>query len=465
MNQALLEETVRLATTFLESLPARPVRAPASMAQLLEALGGPLPEAGTAPQEVIEALVRGADAGLVASAGPRYFGFVIGGSLPVALAADWLTSTWDQNAARYVMSPAAAAVESVTARWLLDVLGLPAGASVGFVSGTQLANFTCLAAARHEVLRRCGWNVEEDGLQGAPPVTVVASAESHVTVFTALRMLGLGAKRALVVETDAQGRMRADALRSTLQACNGPTIICAQAGNVNTGACDPCTDIAALAAEHQAWLHIDGAFGLWAAVSPETQDLVAGVERADSWATDAHKWLNVPYDSGLAITKHPAAHAAAMKSSAAYLIAGQGGERDGADWTPDASRRARGFPLYAALRFLGRRGLRDLVERCCRRARQMAERLRGAPQVQILNDVVLNQVLVHFRSAQGGDGDAFTRAVIARVQNDGTCWLGGTTWHGVAAMRIAISNWSTAEADVERSAAAILRAVGEEAGG
>lgn len=465
MSKALLEHTLRLATTFLESLPARPVGATASTAQLLDTLGGPLPEAGTEPAEVIAGLARGADPGLVASAGPRYFGFVIGGSLPVALAADWLTSAWDQNAATYVMSPAASVVESITARWLLELLGLPSHASVGFVTGAQTANFTCLAAARHEVLQRCGWNVEDDGLQGAPQVNVVASAETHVTVFTALRMLGLGRGRVKLVDTDAQGRMRPDALKSVLQTCDGPTIVCAQAGNVNTGALDPFAEIAGLTRAHGGWLHVDGAFGLWAAVSPAMRHLVAGVEHADSWATDGHKWLNVPYDSGLAITAHSAAHAAAMMSSAAYLAEGRRGERDGTDWTPEASRRARAFPLYAALRFLGRRGVQDLVDRCCRHARQMAELLRAAPQVEILNDVVLNQVLVRFRPATGGDADAFTRAVITRVQSDGTCWLGGTMWHGLAAMRIAISNWSTTEDDITRAAEAILRAVGEDKAG
>ncbi len=458
----VLAQAADAAQAFLTSLPGRPVGARATLAELRAALGGPLPEAGVAPTQVITDLVRHVDAGLIAMPGPRYFGFVIGGSYPVAVAADWLTSAWDQNAGLYAVSPAAAVVEDVAAGWLRGLLALPATASVGFVTGGQMANFTCLAAARHAVLRRAGWDVEERGLFGAPPITVVVGAEAHATIFSALRYLGLGAGRVRTVTTDGQGRMRIADLRATLATCEGPTIVCAQAGNVNTGAFDPFSEIAPLTQARSAWLHVDGAFGLWAAVSPALRHLVAGVEVADSWATDGHKWLNVPYDSGLAIVADASAHRAAMSVTAAYLIPGAAEERDPLDWTPEFSRRARGFPIYAALRALGRRGVAELIERCCALARRMAERLAAAPRVTVLNEVVLNQVLVRFEPPapprQGGDADAFTRAVVERVQRDGTCWLSGTTWQRKGAMRISVCNWSTTDADADRSVAAILRA-------
>jgi len=320
-----------------------------------------------------------------------------------------------------------------------------------------MANFTCLAAARHAVLARAGWDVEECGLQGAPGVTVVVGDEAHATIFSALRFLGLGAGTARRVATDGQGRMRADALRDILGTCDGPTIVCAQAGNVNTGAFDPLEEIVALARARDAWLHVDGAFGLWAAASPAHRHLTTGVAGADSWASDGHKWLNVPYDSGFAIVADPAAHRAAMSIGAAYLVADDTGRRDALDWVPELSRRARGFPVYAALRALGRRGVAELVARCCTLARRMAEVLGAAPGVEILNDVVLNQVLVRFTPPGGGDADAFTRTVIERVQEDGTCWLAGTTWHGRGAMRVSVCNWSTTAADIDRSAETILR--------
>ena len=420
-------------------------------------LGGPLPEAPEDPVDTIDRLADGAAPGLVASPGPRYFGFVTGGSLPAALAADWLTSAWDQNTAFGVMSPAAAVVEEVAAGWLLEVLGLPASASVGFVTGAQMANTTCLAAARHAVLGRTGWDVERLGLIGAPPLRVIAAAETHVTVLVALRYLGLGAP-ATIVATDDQGRMMAGDLERALERdSTTPTIVCAQAGNVNTGATDPLERIAAACRDAGAWLHVDGAFGLWAAAASGRRTEVAGAAAADSWATDGHKWLNVPYDCGIAITAHPEAHRAAMTMTAAYLVAGDG-IRDGADWAPEASRRARAFTVWAALRSLGRNGIADLVERCCTLAERMAGRLAEDRDVEILNEVVLNQVLVRFRRPDGGDADAFTDAVIRRVQDDGVCWAGGTVWHDVHAMRISVSNWSTTEADIDISAAAILAA-------
>jgi glutamate/tyrosine decarboxylase-like PLP-dependent enzyme len=455
----LLARTTDLALEFLRGLPERRVGAAASIEDLRAALGGELPERGEDPLQTIERLARQADPGLVAMAGSRYFGFVIGGHVPASLAADWLTSTWDQNAGLYAASPAASVVEEVAAGWLLEVLGLPRSASVGFTTGGAMANFTGLAAGRHAVLARLGWNVEARGLYGAPEIDVVIGDEAHATILAALQMLGLGRERVKRVAADGQGRMKAESLREVLAGCRGPVIVCAQAGNVNTGAFDPLEEIGALARERGAWLHVDGAFGLWAAASPSFAALVRGSGRADSWATDGHKWLNVPYDSGIAIVKDPEAHRQAMTISAAYLIQTGGRERDPLDYVPEFSRRARGFPLYAALRSLGREGVRDLVDRCCSLARRFADQLRAEPGVEILNDVVLNQVLVRFHPFRGeGEADALTREVITRVQADGTCWLGGTTWHGMAAMRISVSNWSTGEGDVDSSVEAILRA-------
>jgi glutamate/tyrosine decarboxylase-like PLP-dependent enzyme len=459
MDLAPLRAAARHAESFLASLPTRRVGAAATPAEMRAALGGPLPEQGVAPERVVDELARAAEAGgLVASAGPRFFGFVVGGSLPAAVAADWLTSAWDQNAGLFVLGPAASVVEETAGAWLLDLLGLPAAAGVGFVTGCQMANFTGLAAARHAVLGRAGWDVEEKGLQGAPRVRVIVSDETHVTILSALRMLGLGAGTVERVPTDEQGRMRADECVAAIARGSGPTILCVQAGNVNTGSFDPLPAVIAAAQARDAWVHVDGAFGLWAAVSPQRRALLAGVADADSWATDAHKWLNVPYDSGIVFVRDPDVLRGAMAATAAYLIKGAGQVRDQEDWVPEFSRRARGFPVYAALRSLGRAGVRDLVERCCAVAARMAERLAAAPGVAVLNDVVLNQVLVRFTPPGGGDADAFTRAVVERVQADGTCWLSGTTWHGLAAMRISVSNWSTTIADGDRSVAAILRA-------
>ena len=460
-DPAPLRAAARHAEAFLASLPGRPVRATADAAQLRAALGGPLPDAGLAPERVIDDLARATDPGLIASAGPRFFGFVIGGSLPAALAADWLTSAWDQNAGVYAASPAASVVEEVAAAWLLDLLGLPPDAGVGFVTGCQMANFTCLAAARHALLRRAGWNVEERGLQGAPRIHVVMGEEAHSTVPMALRLLGLGAGTGARVPTDAQGRVRAELLPAALAPCDGPTIVCAQVGNVNSGACDAMAEVIAAARAHGAWVHVDGAFGVWARAAERRRALVDGVEGADSWATDAHKWLNVPYDNGVAIVREAAALHAAMAVGGEYLIKGAGEVRDELDWVPEFSRRARGFTVYAALRSLGRRGVADLIERSCVLARRMADRLAAAPGVTVLNEVVLNQVLVRFAPpGGGGDAEAFTREVVTRVQADGTCWLSGSTWHGQAVMRISVSGWATTPADADRSVAAILAAAG-----
>ncbi|GHD77643.1 glutamate/tyrosine decarboxylase-like PLP-dependent enzyme [Salinibacterium amurskyense] len=445
------------AQRYLHGLAARHVGARAERDEMMAALHEPLSTLGEDDSSVIDLLAGQAETGMTDCGSPRYFGFVIGGAHPVALAADWLVSTWDQNAGIHAISPFSAAVEEVAAEWLLDLFGLPNDASVGFVTGGQMANFTCLAAARHAVLRRVGWDVELDGLAGAPRVTVVVSAATHVTIDVALRYLGFGTRSLVTVDADDQGRMRADSLRDALATVGGPVIICAQAGNVNSGACDPLREIAEIANEMDAWLHVDGAFGLWARASAELVPLVDGIEKADSWSTDAHKWLNVPYDSGVAIVKHAADHRAAMSASAAYLIQTSGAERDAIDWVPELSRRARAIPIYATVRALGRKGIDDVISRSCRRARQMASILQSAEGVDVLNDVVLNQALVRF-----ADSDDVTRAVVTGVQAEGTCWVSGTTWNGHAAMRVSVTNWATSEHDIELSAAAILKVYGVE---
>jgi glutamate/tyrosine decarboxylase-like PLP-dependent enzyme len=458
-TRELLRHTADVAASFLDGVADRPVGRPVAVEVLRAALGGPLPERSTEPAAVIDALAAAAEPGLVATAGPRYFGFVVGGALPTAVAADWLTSTWDQNAGLYVLSPAAAVVEETVAAWLVELFGLPPGTSVGFTTGATMANFTALAAARHALLDRAGWDVERHGLFGAPDVPVVVGAEAHVTIHVALQMLGLGRERVHRVDTDEQGRMRPDELRSTLASLDRPAIVCAQAGNVNTGAFDPLGPIVAAVRDNNGWLHVDGAFGLWAAAAPGRRNLVAGLGDADSWTTDCHKTLNVPHDAGVVMVRDAAAHHAAMTLGAAYYIETAGAERDNYNWVAESSRRARGFTVYAALRSLGRDGLAQLVERCCVLARRMADRLAAEPGVEVLNDVVLNQVLVRFTAANGDEdaADARTREVVGAVQSDGTCWLGGTTWHGVAAMRVSVSNWRTTEEDIDRSAEAILR--------
>ena len=438
--------------TFIATAGARHVGGTTTRAQLAAALGGPLPAAPTDPVEVITTLAERADPGIVANAGPRYFGFVTGGSVPVTVAADWLTSAWDQNAGMYVMSPAIAVIEDIVAGWILEILGLPSTASVGFATGCHMANFTCLAAARHEVLRRAGWNVESQGLQRAPRVSVIVGGEVHISAVGALRYLGFGTDELLSVPVDDQGRMKADALRTMLTTIDGPVIVCTQAGNVSTGASDPIDDIVTIAHARNAWVHVDGAFGLWAAAVPELRAQVRGIERADSWATDAHKWLNVPYDSGLAIVADAAPHRAAMSLKASYLQRGADEERVGMDWVPESSRRARAIPHYALIRALGQSGIQQIIRGNCAMARRMADRLRRDSRVAILNDVALNQVLARFH-----DDDERTRDVIAKVQAEGTCWAGGAVWKGRQVMRISVSNWSTTEQDIDRSADAILR--------
>lgn len=446
------------ARDYLAGVPDARVAAATYDAQRLRAaLDRPLPDGPTDPATVVRDLAADVADGLVAMQSGRYFGWVIGGSLPAAVAADWLVSAWDQNSGMYVIAPGEAVVEEVAGRWLLDLLGLPAHASFGFVTGGQGANTTALAVARHAVLRSVGWDVEADGLQGAPRVRVLVGEERHSTVDRALRLLGFGASTAEVVPADGQGRMDPQALRAVLRATPGtaPTIVVAQAGNVNTGSVDPLRAVGEAAREAGAWLHVDGAIGLWVAASPTLRPLLDGYDLADSWAADAHKLLNVPYDCGLVVTAHPAEHRAALGMTASYLQPAVGGERDQVDYGPEASRRGRGFPVYAALRSLGRSGVADMVEGCCAMARLFGELLAAEPDVEVLCEITLNQVLVRFRD--GVDDDAHTRAVVAAVQEDGTCWVSGTTWHGVAAMRISVANWRTDEADVRRSVAAMLR--------
>jgi glutamate/tyrosine decarboxylase-like PLP-dependent enzyme len=461
MYRLALEEAFREALHYLEGLRERPVSRAAGQGEVAEWLSGPLPEQGRDPALVVRELAAAVEPGLVASSGPRYFGFVVGGTLPAAMAADWLTSAWDQNAGLRVLAPAAALVESVVARWLLDLLGLPPSAGVGLVTGCQMANFTGLAAARAAVLARAGWDLEADGLTGAPPLRVLVGAEAHATIYTALRYLGIGRRQVEVVPADQQGRMRADALRAALDgAAAGPVIVCAQAGNVNTGAFDPMPAIMEAAHQRGGWVHVDGAFGLWAAAHPGLRHLIAGFEGADSWATDAHKWLNVPYDSGIVIVRDPEAHRRAIaNTAAAYLVSADPGERDGQDWAPESSRRARGFPIHAALRSLGREGLLALVEESCRLARRMAARLSRAG-FRILNDVVLNQVLVALDPAVAGDDPAArTASLIDRVQRGGVCWVGPTVWQGHPAIRISVSCWQTTPEDIDRAADAIAASV------
>ncbi len=454
-----LDRASVLAREYIAGLRDRPVHATASLDDLRDRFGGPLPDEGQDPVAVIEALAANAEGGLIASAGPRFFGFVIGGGLPAAVGADWLATAWDQNAGLYVIGPAAAVAEEVAGAWAADLFGLPAGVSVGFTTGATMASFTGLAAGRHSLLEQIGWDVERDGLYGAPDLPVVVSAESHVTIFAALQMLGLGRDRVTRVPTDDQGRMRPEALVSALQAIGRPALVCAQAGNVNTGAFDPLPPILEAVRTNGGWLHVDGAFGLWAAADPARRHLVEGVGLADSWTVDAHKWLNVPYDSGLSFVAHPAAHQAAMTLGAAYYVETTGAERDPYNWVAESSRRARGFAVWAALRSLGRKGVAEMIGRTSDHARRFAAGLEAAPGARILNDVVLNQVLVRFEDPSGdaAAGDARTDAVIAAIQADGTLWLGGTRWHEQRAMRISVSGWNTTEVDVDTSIAVIRR--------
>jgi glutamate/tyrosine decarboxylase-like PLP-dependent enzyme len=446
--ESLLRDALDFSCQYLSNLNEQPVAARPEAVAALSALDEQLPSAQSNPADTLALLHKLVSPATMASAGPRFFGFVIGGSLPVTLAANWLAGAWDQNTAFYNETPGVSRVEDVALRWLVELFDLPRGTTGGFVTGATVANFTALAAARHVVLERAGWNVEAEGLFGAPPITVITGAEVHPTLLKSLGMLGLGRSRIVRAPVDGQGRMRAD----TLPPIKGPTIVCLQAGNVNTGAFDPFEPLIELAHAAGAWVHVDGAFGLWAKAAPSLRHLVIGLERADSWATDAHKWLNVPYDSGLAFVRDAHALKASMAITAEYLPADTAG-RNPSDFTPELSRRARGVEVWAALRSLGRAGLAEMFERNCRQARRFATGLAAAGH-EILNDVVLNQVLVSFGAP------ARTRQIVEAIQDDGTCWCGITMWQGRTAMRISVCSWATTDEDVERSLEAMLRIAG-----
>jgi glutamate/tyrosine decarboxylase-like PLP-dependent enzyme len=441
---ALLRDSCDRALAYLASVAGRPVAPDGDATARLDELDFELPAAGLAPADVLARLDETGSPATVASNGPRYFGFVTGGALPVAQAAAWLGAAWDQNAALTVMSPVAARLGVVALRWITELLGLPAGTAGGFVTGATMANATCLAAARDAVLTLHGWDAVGQGLVGAPRVTVVVGAEVHTTIRKALGLVGLGRDRVTVLPADGQGRIEP----SGLPPITGPAIVCLQAGNVNTGASDPFPPLIEWAREHGAWVHIDGAFGAWAAASPEVAAQVAGMTDADSWATDCHKWLNTTYDCGVALVRDTAALRAAMQATASYL---PGAETEAMAVTPMSSQRARGVEVWAAVAALGRVGVAELVGRSCRQAERFAAGMRAAGFL-VLNDVVLNQVLVSFGSA------ARTDAVIEAVQADGTCWCGPTTWHDVRAMRVSVSGWSTTDDDIDRSVAAVRRA-------
>ena len=445
---ALLKRAARAAMDYLEGVDARGVAPKPEAVAALSALRGPLPPGPTSAEAVLHLLDAYGSPATVAKNNGRFFGFVNGGCLPTALAASWLVSAWDQNAAFYVQSPTAIVLEEIALEWVRQLLGLPEGTGGAVVTGATMANFTALAAARHALLERAGWDVEGDGLFGAPPITVVVGEEAHASVTKALGLLGLGRKRVVRVPVDGQGRMRADALPPL----DGRTILCLQAGNVNTGAFDTAAAICPVARAAGAWIHVDGAFGLWAAASPEYRKWTRGFEQADSWATDGHKWPNIGYDCGIALVREPAALRAAMSIQAAYLV--HADQRDPSNYNPELSRRARGVELWAGLRSLGRQGMASIVERTSSHARRFASGLKAAGY-EILNDVVINQVLVSFGSPEK------TLSTIARLQAEGTCWCGSTVWQGHTAMRISVSSWATTKEDVERSLAAMLKAAAE----
>jgi glutamate/tyrosine decarboxylase-like PLP-dependent enzyme len=452
----LLNATADRAATYLESLNERPVRPELDPASAREAFDPTLPDDPIDPELVLDELIEQAEPGITALGSPRYFGFVIGGTLPAALAADWMVSTWDQNAGLAAITPSLAAIEELTGAWLIDLLGLPRTASFAFVTGCQMAHVTALAAARHRVLADAGWDVAHDGLIGAPAIRVIVGEERHVTIDRALRLLGLGTSCLQTVAVDENGAMRAEAVAERLWEGRGPAIVCAEAGNLNTGAIDPLDAICEAARDAGAWVHVDGAFGLWANASPRQRSLLRGCERADSWTTDAHKWLNVPYDCGLAFVADREAHMRAMSVTASYLQQG-GAVRDPLDWTPEFSRRARAVPVYAALRSLGRSGVAELVDRLCACAERFAERLGEEDGIEVVAQG-LNQVLVRPEAGE------LTDELVSEVQREGTCWMSPTTWRGTRCMRISVSNWQTTLDDVDRSVDAITRALGATAG-
>jgi glutamate/tyrosine decarboxylase-like PLP-dependent enzyme len=453
-QHAALRRATELALAFLGSLDAAPVHATASLAELRRRFAQPLPDDGADPVAIVEDLARDTAGGLLGTAGGRFYGWVIGAGLPAAVAADWLTSVWDQNAGLYACAPAAGVVEEVCGTWLKDLLGVPAGASFALVTGCQMAHFTCLAAARHAVLERAGWDVNRDGLSGAPRIRLLTSAEVHGTTTRAVRMLGLGTSSMEVLPSDAAARLAPATLRQALDREPGrPTIVVLQAGDVNCGAFDPFPELIPVAREAGAWVHVDGAMGLWCNAVPELRHLLAGAEQADSWATDGHKWLNVPYDCGYAFVAHPEHHRAGMQHRASYLAYAEEA-RDELDWNPEHSRRARGFATWAALRELGRGGVADLVRRCCRFAHDIATRIGGLPNARVIAVPQINQGLVRFH-----DDDHRTDEVIAAINATGEAFFTGTTWRGMRCMRVSVSSWRTTANDVDRAVAAAERAL------
>jgi glutamate/tyrosine decarboxylase-like PLP-dependent enzyme len=452
-HELMLRHAATIAMAFRRSLDERRQRPEKGFAEMRRAFAAPLPERGRDGLGVISELAALADPGLAIMTGPRFFGWVMGASHPVGVAADWLTSAWGQNCGGHTVTPAAAACEEVAANWVLELLDLPRSSSVGFATGATLANLTCLAAARGELCRRVGWDVEANGLFGAPPVRVIIGAEAHASVFSALQVLGLGYDRVARIPTDTMGRMRRDDFEAAMRSGEDPTIVITQAGHINTGAFDPVAEIADIVRGRNAWVHVDGAFGLWARACPETAPLAAGVDEADSWATDGHKWLQIPYDCGFAIVRDSEAHRRAMAITASYLPAVAADERNPSHYVPELSRRARGFAAWAMIRALGRQGIAQLVGHHCRLARRMARFLGGEAGIRVLNDVVLNQVAVRF-----GDDDLLTRRVIERIQADGACFAAGAEWKGMWIMRLSVTSWATSERDADRSVATIIGA-------
>ncbi len=457
--RAALEEAYTLALDFHRARAKRNPEATASFDALWAALNGPTPTDGMAPAEVIKQLAEGVDAGLMGAAGPRYFAKVTGGSHPVGVAADWLTSIWGQNSGSYLGSPANAVVEQIAAIWLLDLLSLPPDCSIGFTTGATMASFVCLAAARGEVLRKAGWNADAEGLFGAPPISVCIGNDAHAAIFAALRYLGLGHDRVVRIPTDDAGRMQVAALSTTLASCGGPLIVIGQAGQINTGAFDPFREMADVVHRYGGWLHIDGAFGLWARSCPTFAHLTEGIEQADSWATDGHKWLQLPYDCGYAIVRDAHAHRRAMAYEASYLPAAGGECREPFHYVPELSRRARGFATWALIRALGRSGIAAMIEQHCLLARRMAERLASEAGVEILNPVELNQFIVQFGTGlPPAQRDQLTRAVIKCVQAAGVCYVGEAGWRERVVMRFSVISWATTGADIDRSAESIVAA-------
>lgn len=452
----LLMRAASEAAAFYRKLDDAHVGATVGYAELRARLDTGVPEVPEDPGRVLDALLRDTQGGLLASGGPRFFGWVIGGSLPVALAADWLAAAWDQNAALYQCSPAAAVLEEVAGEWMKSLLGLPAECSFALVTGCQMAHVTSLAAARHKLLAERGFDVARQGLYGAPPVRVIAGSHRHESLPRALRLLGMGTDALRLVDLDADGRMDMDALATEMAREDAPTIVCLMAGDLNTGACDPFSEACALARDRGAWVHVDGAFGLWLATSETHCGALDGFEQADSWATDGHKWLNLPFDNGFAFVRDRKAHMEAMSTTASYFIAPDGAGRDPMDWNPEWSRRARGVTAYAALRALGRRGVAEIVDRCCRLAGRLVDELGELPGAEILAPARMNQGLIRFRGPEG-DHDSRTDAIIAAVQAEGTTWFGGTTWHGVRAIRVSVCSHRTTDADVDRSVEAVAR--------